>query len=452
MASAALRGRTRKSRAARSLRTTVGCLMLSMSFRPTRAYSGVTSPSHRLLSRGVNSGTGIISRLRRRCRAYSRINVGIRQLIGAADLDDRAAADRDVQRLDEILDQILDRNRLGEHGYPPRSDHHGQVLAQGADHLERQAARSDDDRGTQFHGWDSGVAEDVSHGMPAAQVRRQVAAVFAESAQIDDAGDAGGARGRGEVPRPHRLPFLEAARVPHRVDEVICDIDAFERRSQGRRIQDVAGDHARAGTDAGREIRRMTSETAHLVPLCLRGPAGDAHPRSPWRRSEECSQGRVPPTRPGTAGVASPPFPCDCRGHTFPPFQNRRFAQHLAARHRRDLTRAVARGAPSSPACRISTDTPWRVELDGHSRVVGSTFHRHDRLWSTARSRTQRRCADQPADDGGSRGTAYRRGRRPGLSCRPSSRGLPQEPSPALPGADAARRARRGPPCCADPR
>ena len=91
----------------------------------------------------------------------------------------------------------------------------------------------------------------------------------AESAEIDDAGDAGGARGRGEVPRPHRLPFFEAARVPHRVDEVVCDIDAFERRSQGRRIQDVARDHARAGIDAGREIRGMTSETAHLVPLCL---------------------------------------------------------------------------------------------------------------------------------------------------------------------------------------
>ena len=34
--------------------------MLSMSLRPTRAYSGVTSPSHRLERYGVSTGTGIM--------------------------------------------------------------------------------------------------------------------------------------------------------------------------------------------------------------------------------------------------------------------------------------------------------------------------------------------------------------------------------------------------------
>ncbi len=51
--------------------TTVGCRMLSISSRPTRAYSGVTRPSHRLDSQGVSTGTGIIRRRRPRCRAYS---------------------------------------------------------------------------------------------------------------------------------------------------------------------------------------------------------------------------------------------------------------------------------------------------------------------------------------------------------------------------------------------
>jgi len=53
------RGRSSgKSRPAASERTTVALRTLSTSVRPTRAYSGVTSPSHRLDSRGVSSGTG----------------------------------------------------------------------------------------------------------------------------------------------------------------------------------------------------------------------------------------------------------------------------------------------------------------------------------------------------------------------------------------------------------
>ncbi len=44
-----------------------------MSLRPTRAYTGVTSPSQRLESHGVSTGTGIISRLSPRWRAYSRM-------------------------------------------------------------------------------------------------------------------------------------------------------------------------------------------------------------------------------------------------------------------------------------------------------------------------------------------------------------------------------------------
>ena len=105
--------------------------------------------------------------------------------------------------------------------------------------------------------------------MSAAQVRRQVGAIFAESAQVDDARDAGGARGSGEMLRAHRLPLFESARVPQRVDEVIGDLNAFERRCQRRLIQDVAGDHARARADVGRKVRRMTSETEHLVSSCL---------------------------------------------------------------------------------------------------------------------------------------------------------------------------------------
>ena len=55
----------------KALRIPPNIATLSMSLRPTRAYSGVVSPSHRLESPGVSSGTGINHRRKPRWRAYS---------------------------------------------------------------------------------------------------------------------------------------------------------------------------------------------------------------------------------------------------------------------------------------------------------------------------------------------------------------------------------------------
>ena len=68
------RGRTRKSRSARVSPTTVALRTPSISSRPTCAYTGETSASQRLESRGVRSGTGTITRLSPRSRAYSRMS------------------------------------------------------------------------------------------------------------------------------------------------------------------------------------------------------------------------------------------------------------------------------------------------------------------------------------------------------------------------------------------
>jgi hypothetical protein len=63
-------GRMRNIRSADSSLTTVGWRMLSIKRRPTRAYNGVTNPSHKLESLGVSTGTASI---RRRRRAGARI-------------------------------------------------------------------------------------------------------------------------------------------------------------------------------------------------------------------------------------------------------------------------------------------------------------------------------------------------------------------------------------------
>ena len=93
--------------------------------------------------------------------------------------------------------------------------------------------------------------------------------VFAQTAQVDDAGNAGGACGGGEVLRARGFALFEAARVPHRVDKVVRHVDVLERRGQRGRIQDVAGDDLRAAADTRREVRGVTRETANLVASCF---------------------------------------------------------------------------------------------------------------------------------------------------------------------------------------
>ena len=74
MASPTPAGRTGNRVSAAGSFTTDSLRMLSISFLPTRAYTGVTSPSHRLESRGVSRGTGTRTLLTPIWRAYSRMS------------------------------------------------------------------------------------------------------------------------------------------------------------------------------------------------------------------------------------------------------------------------------------------------------------------------------------------------------------------------------------------
>ena len=74
----------------------------------------------------------------------------VRDTIRAADLVDRRCAGRQVEGPGQIGEHVADRDRLGERTHPARDDHHGQPLDQRAHHLERQAARADDDRRAQL--------------------------------------------------------------------------------------------------------------------------------------------------------------------------------------------------------------------------------------------------------------------------------------------------------------
>src|SRR5580700_7991339 len=96
-------------------------------------------------------------------------------------------------------------------------------------------------------------------------MRRELAVVCAQTAQVDDPGNAGGAGGGGKVLRAHGLALLEATRVPHRVDKEVRRVDVLERRNQRGGIEDVACDDARRAADTRREVRGVARETANLV-------------------------------------------------------------------------------------------------------------------------------------------------------------------------------------------
>ena len=90
-----------------------------------RAYRGVTSPSHKLDRRGVNTGTGIIRRRRPRWRAILTHHVAVGYALGAPDLEHLACRVGQIERLHEVPKQIHDTDRLRHHPDPARHDHDG---------------------------------------------------------------------------------------------------------------------------------------------------------------------------------------------------------------------------------------------------------------------------------------------------------------------------------------
>ena len=100
------------------------------------------------------------------------------------------------------------------------------------------------------------------------QVRRQVAVVDAEAAEIDDPVQARVGSGAAEVHRGVGVPFLEVVRV-ERMDEVVRGVDALERCGDAVGIGDVAVDR-RPGAVV---VVRVTGHRAYVVAgldQCLR--------------------------------------------------------------------------------------------------------------------------------------------------------------------------------------
>ena len=174
-------------------------------------------------------------------------HLAVRHHLGTADVEGLILVAGQIDGGSEVAHHVVDGDRLRRRVHPARADHHRQPLHQRPDHLERQAAGADDDRGAELDHRDAGRAQ-VPPGLgTAAQMRRQRRGVVGQSAQIDDAPHAGSGRGAAEIDGGPAIQGREVGTRPHRVHQVERRVDAGERGVERRRVETVAADHLRAG-------------------------------------------------------------------------------------------------------------------------------------------------------------------------------------------------------------
>ena len=98
--------------------------------------------------------------------------------------------------------------------------------------------------------------------LPAREVARE-RRVAAESAEIHDPTHAGRGGRAAELDRGAAVGVLEGLARAHRVDEVVRGVDAVERGTKGRSLEQVAVDHLRVRADLRAQMGRIAREAAH---------------------------------------------------------------------------------------------------------------------------------------------------------------------------------------------
>ncbi|HUG37414.1 MAG TPA: hypothetical protein VML54_10720 [Candidatus Limnocylindrales bacterium] len=222
-------------------------------------------------------------------------DLAIGDLIRAAGLEDPRLRRVEVDRLQQVRQHVLDRDRLRQHTHPSRADHDGQPLDQRAHHLEGQAPRPDDDRGAQLDHLDAGGAQQVTRLVPAPQVLGQVAFARTQSAQVDEAADAGAARGGGEGTGGPAVLLLEVGAGAHGMDQVEGRVYALHGGSQRTFVPRIRRDDLRVRAHALSQRLRSPGHAAHAeaalleerqqaAPHVARGAGEEDRPLLPGRR------------------------------------------------------------------------------------------------------------------------------------------------------------------------
>ena len=196
-------------------------------------------------------------------------HVAVRHHLGTADVEDLILVAGQIDGGSEVAHHVVDGDRLRRRVHPARTDHHRQPLHQRPNHLERQAAGADDDRGAELDDRHAGRAQVPPGFGTAAQVRRERRDVVGQSAQIDDAPHAGSGGGAAEVDGGLAIQVREVGTRPPSSAPGRTPCHAGERGVERRLVEAVAADHFRAGSGrrhapriAGQAAERRASRAA----------------------------------------------------------------------------------------------------------------------------------------------------------------------------------------------
>ena len=182
-------GSTSKSAIPDGSVTTVSVESPSISGRATPASTGVTRPIQSDESQGVRKRDrqlGAAIRPERGRHAVEHVAVG--EDVRAADLDLASGGLRNARCGGEVVEHVVDRDRLGLRLQPARRDHRGEPLHEVPERLVRLAARAHHHRRTEIREGRSHLAQDQGGLVAAAQVLR--ARLFTKPAEVDDPADA----------------------------------------------------------------------------------------------------------------------------------------------------------------------------------------------------------------------------------------------------------------------
>ena len=229
--------------------------------------------------------------------------VAVRDAVGASDLEDLVGVGLQVEGGGEVLQQVRDRYGLGRDLHPLRRHHEGEALHEGADHLEGETPRADDDGSPELEDLHPRLPEDLGDLEAAPKMRGELLASIAESAEVDDAAHSGTAGLLCEIAGGPAVLLLEVTRRAHGVHHVEGGANAVHGASQALPVEDVGLDDLRGGGNAALEGPGTPGQAADALarrfqraqqpPADVAGGAGEEDRRVPvlrggagrqWRR------------------------------------------------------------------------------------------------------------------------------------------------------------------------
>ena len=185
--------------------------------------------------------------------------------------------------LGQVVQDVVDRDRLDLVVHPLRCRHRRKPVGEVADHLERRRPRADHDPGLQHHGLDARVDRISPTSARDARCRDSSRVLRVQAAQVHQPPHPGPLRRRDHVACRPRLLGDEVLRRAHRVHQVVDDVDAVERIGQRVgfvRSPRTTSTSSRHGTSASLSGLRAMPARAAVVQQSRHQPATDVAGRA----------------------------------------------------------------------------------------------------------------------------------------------------------------------------